>query len=199
MDVRASRVLTRSTAPGYLLPIAEAREHLRIDGDYDDAYLESLAAVAAATLDGPDGMIGKALLSQGWTLTQPRLLAKDRLELPVVPFASLASIKYYDTDNTQQTASLSDFVVFGNEDWAYVEPVSSWPAMYDRPDAIEVIWTAGYGVLSDVPSNILHAAKLLVAHWYEHREAVKLGATPVELPLAVESLVNISRRGWVRS
>ena len=46
-------------------------------------------------------------------------------------------------------------------------------------NAFEVAFTAGYGdEASDVPAPIRHALKLLVAHWFEHREPVVVGAAP---------------------
>ena len=50
-------------------------------------------------------------------------------------------------------------------------------------NAFEVAFTAGYGdEASDVPAPIRHALKLLVAHWFEHREPVVIGAAPPEVP-----------------
>ena len=50
-------------------------------------------------------------------------------------------------------------------------------------NAFEVAFTAGYGdEASDVPAPIRHALKLLVAHWFEHREPVVVGAAPPEVP-----------------
>lgn len=191
--------LTRSTAPASaLISTADAKAHCRVDHSDDDSYIDGLVAVAEGALDGPHGMVGKALITQSWTLTREPLMGKDRLDLPVTPYQSVTSLRYYDADNVQQTANVAnDYIVFGNDDYGYIEPVTAWPAMYDRPDAIELVFVVGFGNASAVPQNIIHAAKMMVGHWYENREAV-VDYSVNNVPMAVHDLVNIDRIGWVK-
>jgi len=51
--------------------------------------------------------------------------------------------------------------------------------------------TAAVGV--EESANVKHAVKMLVAHWYENRRAVVTGTTPVQVPIAVESLLSVER------
>lgn len=191
-------VLTLTTPPAALVSTSDAKKHCRVDHSDDDDYIDGLVSAAQSMLDGPNGMVSKAIATQGWTLSQARLMGKTRLPIPVTPFRDVVSLKYYDSDNTQQTADLADFVVFGNEDFGYIEPLTAWPAMHDRPDAIELVFNAGYGTPAEAPQTIIHAAKLMIAHWYENREQVVVGMTPAELPLAVYDMVNVNRIGWVK-
>ena len=161
--------LVRTTAPDPLLTLAEAKAHCRVDGSDDDAYIADLVATAEMMLDGPRGEVGKCLATQRWTLKTGRFMAKDRLWLPVFPLISVISGAYFDEENTSQTLVLNDFTVFGNEDWAYIEPLTAWPAMYDRPDALTLVLSCGYGDPIDVPANIRHAAKMLVGYLYDNR------------------------------
>jgi uncharacterized phiE125 gp8 family phage protein len=194
-----NHVLTLSQESDPLVSVADIKPHCRIDHSDDDAYLTSLIAAAQAVIDGPYGMVGKAIATQQWTLTQSLLTGKTRLPIPVLPFRDVVSLKYYDANNVQQTIDLSaDFVVFGNEDFGYIEPLVSWPAMYDRPDAIELVFHAGFGDVADCPQNLIHAVKMLVAHWYENRETV-VDYSVNNLPMAVQELVNIHRIGWIKS
>ena len=191
--------LTRTTAPASaLISTADAKAHCRVDHDDDDTFIDGLVSAAQRVLDGPQGMVGKALVTQSWTLTRERLMGRDRLQIPVMPFGSVTTLRYYDADNVEQTANVAnDYTVFGNEDYGYIEPVTAWPAMYDRPDALELVFVAGYGGLSAVPANIIHAAKMMVGHWYENREAV-VDYSVNNVPIAVHDLVNIDRIGWVK-
>lgn len=193
------QVLRRTIAPNALVTVTEVKRHCRIDGVDDDQYVLSLVTAAQAALDGPSSMTGRALLTQTWKLTQGRLSGTQRLVLPLPPFQSVTSLKYYDADNTQQTADIADFVVFADDDAGYIEPRTAWPAMYDRPDAIELVFVAGYGDRTQVPQTIVQACLLLVGHWYEHRESVSVGVTASEVPFTVETLINMERIGWVRS
>lgn len=194
-------VLTLTQAPDPLITTAEAKAHLRVDHSDEDAYIAGLVKAAEAMLDGPNGMVGKALATQQWTLKRERLIGTDALDLPVVPFRDVVSIAYYDADNTLQTLNTPEaigalFTTAGNEDWGQIAPVTVWPEMYQRPDALTVVFHAGFGDPADVPANLLHAAKMLIAHWYENREQVTLGQSPVELPMAVQALVGVHRIGW---
>ena len=194
-------ILTLSTAPSALLTTAEAKAHLRVDHNDDDTYIDGLVSAAAAVLDGPNGMVGKALATQQWTLTRAPLYGAEILWLPVVPFGSVVSIAYYDADNVQQTLATDEaiaavFSTAGSEDWGQVSPVTAWPAMYARADALTIVFSAGYGNPADVPANLLHAAKMLIGHWYENRETVVVGTIASELPMAVRALVDIHRIGW---
>lgn len=65
---------------------------------------------------------------------------------------------------------------------------NSWPTIREQIAAIQVNYIAGYGDLrTDVPAGIRQAMKMLVAHWYEHREAYS-DEKVNDVPLAVESL-----------
>jgi len=194
-----AHVLTLTGAPDPLVSLADIKEHCRVDGTDEDDYLTGLVAAAEAVIDGPNGMVGKAIATQQWTLTKHRLAGNEDLIIPVVPFRDAVSLTYYDADNVQQTADLAnDYTVFGNEDFGFIRPLTSWPVMYDRPDALTLVFHAGFGDVADVPQNLVAAAKLLVAHWYESREPVVIGTITSKLPFSVETLINIHRKGWVK-
>ncbi len=53
-------------------------------------------------------------------------------------------------------------------------------------------WASGT-TYRNVPQLVLAAVKLLLGHWFEHREAVADGAPPKSMPLAVESIIWQSR------
>lgn len=192
--------LRRTVAPAALISLADIKAHCRVDHDDDDAYLTALVATAQSMLDGPDGMVGRALVTQTWRLRTSRLTGKQRLMLPVNPVIGITSIKFYDAADVEQTVSdvPGYFRLVANLERAFVEPRETWLAMFDRPDAVEVVFTAGFGDVADVPPNLIHAAKMMVSHWYENREAVSERAM-VPVPLAAETLVNLDRVGWIRS
>jgi uncharacterized phiE125 gp8 family phage protein len=70
------------------------------------------------------------------------------------------------------------------------------PASVPRAlNAYEVFFTAGYGdEPEDVPAPIRQALLMLVAHWFERREPVVLGAAPQEVPATVAGLLLPYRR-----
>jgi uncharacterized phiE125 gp8 family phage protein len=70
-----------------------------------------------------------------------------------------------------------------------------WPITYPlQRGAIEIDWIAGYGSASTgIPQLLRLAIFMLVAHWYEHREAV--GSFGSEVPLAVDSVLRLYSDG----
>lgn len=192
-------LLSRTTTPAALLTLAQAKAWCRIDHDSEDDTITDLIAVATDTLDGPSGMCGHALTNQRWRMSTIGQTADGLVWLPVSPAVSIFQIQYYDTTNTLQTATTSHFRLLVGDNWAYVEPADGydWPALYDRIDALQIEWTAGYGDADDVPAAIRQAAKMLVAHWYANREAVVTGTIAGDLPMAVRELVSLRKQGWI--
>ena len=188
--------IERTTAPATaLITTAEAKAHLRVDGTDEDTLIDGLVAAVTAHLDGL-GVLGRAMVTQSWA--QWECQAPGWVRLLVGPFQSLTSVEYYDTDNALQTATLSDFETRLDGDFVIVKPKEnySWPNAYTRADAIKITYVAGFGdAASDVPASIRHAALMLLAHWYENREAVSEGK-PVPVPMAVDALLGVERVGW---
>lgn len=190
----------RTSAPDDLLTLEEAKEQCSVGHADDDALLGRLIKAVSAYLDGPDAKLGRALVTQTWAVDVSPVTGRTSIELPIVPLISLSSITYYDRDNVQQTLNISnDVSVYAENDFAYVAPAlnASWPGMYNRPDALTVTYSAGYGLASAVPESIRHAALGLLSHWYENRDAVNIGNITSDVPWFVEELIDMERLGWV--
>ncbi len=97
---------------------------------------------------------------------------------------SITSLKYIDTDGVLQT--LTGFREDLNSEPARLFPAygNVWPSTRSDPAAVQIT----YATTGDTDEQLLHAVKLLVAHWYEHREAVT-GMKLTEMPIAVNSLL----------
>ena len=132
-------------------------------------------------------------LSDGSYLTTGGYIGKDGLNQIVLPYAPLASIthvKYYDSANVQQTMTENtDYSVhkFINQK-GFIEIINgiSYPNVYERADAIEIKFKAGYGTgAGDVPEAIKTAILLIIGFMYEKRED-----TVSRLPKASEYLLD---------
>lgn len=192
---RASR-LERITAPS-VEPVTaqECMDHVRETDAGQTSYISALLSAAVEYMDG-QGVLGRAMITQTWRQYLPASPGRVALLMPSVQ--SVTAIGYFDADNTQQAATLSDFNVFGPADRTTVEPKpnAAWPVAFERPDAIWVDFTAGYGdAASDVPDPLKHAIKMLVSHWYEQRESTseKLVQT---VPYGFEALTEAYRAHW---
>lgn len=164
--------LTAVTAPAEeLLTLEEVKDQLRIVGDYDDAILQRLMRSARQGLDGRDGILGRALITQTWGLSLERFPAEIIVPLP--PLISVGSITYLDPSGNEQNLDPSAYRVegIGDADAGRIVPVTAWPATQANRVAVAVTFTAGYGDRADVPEPIRHAALMHVAFLYEQREA----------------------------
>lgn len=182
--------LILATAPAVLpISLVEAKAHLRIDDEDSDAIVAALLEAARQHLDGRDGLLGRALITQTWDLKLDCFPAKIRLPLP--PFQSVTSITYTDAAGDEQTLDAAEYQVVGVGGQGHIVPAynHTWPATRYVPESVTVRFVAGYGDdPSDVPEPVRHAILLLVGHLFENREAVSVTQMH-ELPMAVESLI----------
>jgi uncharacterized phiE125 gp8 family phage protein len=197
----------RTVAPAAaLLTTAEAKAHLRVDFTDDDTLIDSLVATATAYLDGYAGVLGRALITQTWSQafdglpdcgqSGPWAVARgpDRLRLPLGPLGDTVSIAYW-SGGVSSAFSSTRWRALSDALGPFVQLVDgeTWPVVDCRPDALTVTWTCGYGATAAaVPLPILHAAKLLVGHWYANREGVDVSSgrgTAIEVPMAVDALL----------
>jgi uncharacterized phiE125 gp8 family phage protein len=180
----------RTVAPtADLVTLNDAKVHLAVDHSEHDQMITSLVASAMKHLDGYQGILQRALVTQTWKVETDKFT--DPLRLPVGDLLSLTSVKYYDGLNAQQTLSASVYGVYSDAIGPFITLKSNqtWPTVYDRRDAIEIIWAAGFGATANsVPEPIRQAVLLMVGHWYAHREAVSETAL-AEVPMSAKHLI----------
>lgn len=183
--------LTQTTAPSTTpVDLVLAKVQCRVEHDDDDAFIQSLIGAATVHLDR---ILGRAVMPQVWLL---ELTAwQDAVVLPVEPVRSVA-VTYTDAAGDEQTLDAATY------------SLSAWPSMATewrfvsgalRPELGDVVYpvrytlNAGYANAEAVPPDLKAAVQMLVAHWYQHREAVMAGAM-TEVPMAVSALVAPYRR-----
>lgn len=178
----------RTVAPAVTpISLADAKANLRVDQTDEDSLITALIEAATANLDGFFGILGRCMVTQTWQQDFDELAEVLRLPLPA---ASIASISYFDASNVSQTLNAAWSRLYEDAGGSYVltDPAQSWPATYDRPDALTVTFTAGYGAAAAVPGALRQALQLLVAHYNLNREATT-ALSLEELPLGVRALV----------
>ena len=172
---------------------AELVAQSRIPDDAATAEDSLITAYLSAATKYVENQTRRALISRAVTIRAPYFPTHTGYQSlsSVAPVSAVASIQYYDTNDTLQTLASSAYVVD-----LFAEPVrivlaegNTWPTTRERPDAVIYNATAGYGAAaSDVPDDLKHAIKMIAAHWYEHREAV--GDSQVyDIPMAAESIL----------
>ena len=135
--------VTETTAPTVTpLTVAQCRPMMRLpstETGHDDE-LESLLKAARDKLQDDTGI---TLINTTYTQEQPCF--DEPIQLTRRPVSSITSIKYYDTANSQQTLSTDVYELDTQRQQIVLKPDQVYPAIYDRWDAIEIIYVAGYG------------------------------------------------------
>lgn len=172
----------------------------RIDAAAEDAVTDVLVDRAIERIDGPSGILNRCLIDQTWVEEFDEFPANGVLRLSLEPLQSVTSIRYYDADNSIVTLATSQYAVHTDAlgPFIYRPNGVSWPATYDRPDAVEVTTVYGYGENpDDVPATIRLAIAMMVTHNFENREQVVIGTIASEVPESVTTMLSpYSRVGF---
>ena len=186
--------LTQITPPtADAITLEEVKDYLQVDHDDQDALLTSLIGAVSSYLDGPAGILGRAILSQMWRLE----LASwpDRVALPVEPVSSV-SVSWLDADGDESTLSPSSYQLVTAPG---AQPVIEWERDLTLPQLgvqmypVRVEITAGAADAASVEAGLKTAMIMLAAHWFEHRSVVVPQAS-TEIPLAISALLSRYRR-----
>jgi len=167
-----------------VVDLHDVKLHVRVDSQHDDELLNRLIVSSRQSLEGPEGWLGRALMTQHWDLFLDRFpLPGDRhyaeafgrpgLWLPLPPLQSVTSVSYTDAAGAPQTVASSDYVVDAkNEPGRIVMKAGkSWPSTAEELNAVAVRFVAGYVTAAAVPEKILTWIKESVAYRFERREA----------------------------
>lgn len=163
--------------------LEEAKAHLKIDTDADDALIARMISAARARAEWH---IGRALITQSWILWCDAWPESGTVEIPLPPLQSVSSVTAYALDDTAHVLdsdaySLDTASAPGRLKFSDCVP----PFPLRRMNALAIAFTAGFGdAADDVPELLREAVLSLVAYLYEHR-----GEAPAELPLEAHALL----------
>jgi uncharacterized phiE125 gp8 family phage protein len=183
----------RVTAPASgIVTLAQVKEFLRIDEDEagENALLNTLIASASYHLDGYGGLLGRALITQGWRQRFSDFPEGDDLPIPLGPVQGTPTISYVDQLGTPTSFTGFHLISLPLGPALELQDGLAWPLPATRPDSVTLTWTAGYGnTPADVPEPFQIAALQLIAHWYATREAVNVGNIVTEVPWGLRQTI----------
>ena len=151
--------------------VPDVREQCSLLGnDWDNFLADKIKEVRTVV----EKRINRQLLTATWTLSLDYFPAV--IELEIMPVSAVSKIEYVDLDGTTQTLSAANYQsdVVSDDQPARISPAYglSWPDVRsDTFNAVTVTFTAGYSSVDEVPASTKQLIKLLVAHWFNHREA----------------------------
>lgn len=190
--------LRRSSEPAELpLTLDEIKARLRVGEAADDADLMSMQRAAVRLLDGPEGILNRALVSQGLVYTLDAFPARDcGFDLPLPPLIEVTQVAYIDLAGAVQTWGSANYRVLnaatpsakGRIELAYN---AAWPSTRAMAQAVTVSYLAGYGARNAVPETVRALVLALVKESYDFRDPVAPGEmkpTP-----ALERLIHNAR------
>ena len=179
------------------ITLAEAKAQLRVDVSAEDTLIQSLIMASRLHIEAA---LDLALITQTWRHKRDFWPRSTALNMPTRPIQAVTSVTVFAGDNSGQAIDVDAFVLDGAANPARLvwRGAGAPPIPGRAANGIEIDFVAGFGnAASDVPQTIRQALLLLVAHWYENREPVEIGATATPIPPAVSELLSPYRRRQV--
>ncbi len=198
------------------ITVAEAKLHCRVDYTEDDRLIASF--ISAARLRA-EVLTRRTLIKQvfdqyvdtfpfasggyydrhirqwgpgpGWLPSS----GGGVIALMARPVSAVASVKYTDASGTLQTIDPANYITsLGLGGRIQSLPGFVWPITRDQIDAIAIRFTAGVATANDISETVKSACRLMVGHWYEHREEVS-DAQTYSVPNTVDALLAVDDTG----
>jgi uncharacterized phiE125 gp8 family phage protein len=156
----ASEIIITQPAYGNILSLDEVKEHLRVDGNDEDAFILALTASAYDFIAGKNGYLGRSLLPQTLQATYE---GSGDLELRYPPIIEVQGV-------TVDGVPFEDYRLVRNETTPYLIS-KQWP----RGDVTVVTYRAGYlfegsPAQDTIPPAIKHGMLLVIGDLYHNRE-----------------------------
>lgn len=144
---------------------AEVKALAKIEDSSFDAWL---AVTKPAAISAIEELLGRPLAPTVYELVLDEFT--DTIELPRGPVTAVASLKYIDAANVEQTVSGADYTVdlVSDPQWLVRNSDYDWPTPMDAVNVVKVRFTAGYSSGTvPLPAPLKLAVGGLVKHWFE--------------------------------
>lgn len=174
------------TPPASLVSLEEAKAHLRVTTDDEDALITGYLESASAWIDGPAGWLGRSI---GEQVLEYRTDAFPCDYLPYGPVQSITSVAYVDADGEDTVVPAETYRLAA--DRLLLAHGAGWPSVRGDTEGVRVRYVAGEAA---VPPQVRQAILLLVGQWFRNRMSVVVGTINSELPFGVDSLLKPLRR-----
>lgn len=202
-------MLYQLLTPAVAEPIAlvDAKVVCAVDADLveEDAHIEHLIAAARDYVQNDLASHGNPLrlAPEIWQLQAAFWPRSSWIDLGVLPVVSLEGVSYQavlDGELQEVEMDLSEFYLQVEQARVYRWVSAQWPDVLLGPDGWRVSFKAGYSS-SALPPALTQAMFMLIAHWFENREAVlassEFRAESVVVPHGYTELVAPFKRGRV--
>jgi len=161
--------------------LAEAKLHLRVDDNADDALIGALITAARQHAEHDTR---RALVTQTWKLALD-VFPENVVTLDHAPVSTVVSVVYTDPDGVSKTLDAGAYQLDAITEPCRLVPAygNSWPATRAQVNAVAITYTCGYGNPESVPESIKRWMLLRIGALYENREEVLTGRAITLAPL----------------
>lgn len=161
--------------------LAEAKRQCKVDADItdDDTLIDSYIQAARELAEHRTGRLFCTQTIEGVLDAFPAI----NIPLPVSPVQSVVSVKYIDTNGSEQEVPSNYYTLDTYGLVPSIEPEYGvvWPAVRTGKNAVKVRLMAGYGDAAAVPLAVKQWILMAVDVFYQHRGLVETAQT-YELP-----------------
>lgn len=183
-------LIEETAVPLAALPVDEFKAHLRLgtgfsDGDMQDVVLESFLRAAIAAIEA---RTGKILIERAFSWTLTRWRDTEGQALPVAPVTEISSLLLRDRADEEEVIDPSHYRLERDAQRPVLRPAGTCLPSIPAGGVAEIAFVAGYSITwGGLPADLCQAVVLLAAHYYENRDATRLGDT--NMPFGVTSLI----------
>ena len=168
---------------------------MRVSNTREDDFIRDCILDAWSFIDGPNGMVRRAVLPQTWQFTTPSF--RVGWLMPVQRAREIVSIRYWSEAGEDTAIAAANFFLAPHRDeigtTLFFRRSYVFPRVYDRHDAITVTFTAGFRDVTAVPRVFRRALQLIAAHLYDNREETyadnRVTKVPRRIKLGAEKLL----------
>lgn len=173
-----------------VLQVDYVKKFLHVDTAADDDRIDGLLRAAIARLDGPEGILGRALMRQTLRIDLAAWPSAG-YEIPFPPLIAVTEVAYRDAAGVETVLDAASYrVISGGLQASRLVYASglSLPALEAGAfDAVSITFDAGYESVTSpadntVPEPLKQAIIMMVSSWYDE------GVTE-DIPQVVQSLV----------
>jgi uncharacterized phiE125 gp8 family phage protein len=166
------------------ITLDQAKSFLRVPFDDDDDFIEE--TLIPACRQAVEKYLNRSLYTQTWKAHLTRF--KNEIKLSKGKIQSITHIKYYKS-NTLTTLDDTLYNFTASDNVCTVEAAfnTSFPVADYRLQAVEIKFVAGYGTTEAViPKPITLGILQTISHYYNNRNPIAFGGTPIEIPKMAE-------------
>ena len=163
-----------------IISLADMKEWLRVDHSDEDTTITAIIDSAVQTIQGYTGLHFKATTF---------LATQDFFYSANFPYqvSTVTSVTYLDRAGDTQTLDTSKYFIDTVRQPGRIKFKNTPDLEEDVYNAVQIVGTCG---TNGPPAPLVHAVKMLAAHFYENRRAVIVGTISSEIPYGIKAIIN---------